>query len=146
MCTIYHYKKQQFEQKSKLSKISDIRENIAPFSNPHPMHLWEYSAPVFESAAAHCIFIAGSGSAPTSHGKWRQQNVSGGGNWQDHWNVQPLPSPKTTRLLFYCDFFWYSIIFTHFEIFNHDYDDTVNIPIDNFCSNFTHCQRQLMNA
>ena len=105
MCTIYHYKKQQFEQKSKLSKISDIRENIVPFSNPHPTHLWEYSAPVFESAAAHCIFIAGSGSAPTSHGKWRQQNVSGGGNWQDHWNVQPLPSPKTTRLLFYCDFF-----------------------------------------
>jgi len=46
--------------------------------------------------------------------------------------------------LFDRNFFRYSIIFTHFENFNHDCDDTANIPILNFSSNFTHLRRQLI--
>jgi len=40
--------------------------------------------------------------------------------------------------------FRYHIIVTHFEIFNYDYDNSVNTPIVNFSSNITHRQRQLI--
>ena len=57
----------------------------------------------------------------------RQQNV--GGDRRRNWNVQPLyPVLRRDEKIIRSRFFLYSISCTRFEIFNHNYDDTVNIP------------------